>query len=126
MAQPEIGVIGLKEFIKTLQALGVEVNDLKAAWGRIGNIVVKEAQSRAPKVSGALAGSIRASNAKGGATVRAGRARVPYAAVQHWGWPGHNIEGTYYLTNAADAKRAEVIEAVSDELERLLRQLGLN
>lgn len=126
MAQPEIGVVGLREFIKSLEALGVEVTDLKAAWNRVGNIVVKEAQSRAPKVSGALAGSIRANNAKGGATVRAGSARVPYAAVQHWGWPRHGIEGSHYLTEASEAKQQEVVDAITDELGKLVAKLDLN
>lgn len=125
MATPEVGIVGLRQFIKQLESLGVEVTDLKAAWNRVGNIVVKEAQSRAPKVSGALAGSIRANNAKGNATVKAGSARVPYAAVQHWGWPGHNIQATEYLTGAARTKQDQVVEAISDELDKLIAQLDL-
>lgn len=126
MATPEVGIVGLRQFIKQLETLGVEVTDLKAAWNRVGNIVVKEAQSRAPKVSGALAGSIRANNAKGNSTVKAGSARVPYAAVQHFGWPARNITGTKYLWEAGRAKQDEVVAAISDELDKLINRLDLN
>jgi phage gpG-like protein len=126
MAQPEIGVIGLREAIKALESLGVEVTDLKAAWNRVGNIVVTEAKGRVHAVSGALAGSIKANNAKGNSTVKAGSAKVPYAGVQNYGWPAHNIEAQNYLTGAASDKRDEVVQAITDELDNLIAKLDLN
>jgi len=126
MAQPEVGVVGLRKFIKQLEALGVDVTDLKAAWQRVGNIVVQEAKGNVHSISGALAGSIRPSMAKGGSTIRAGSAKVPYAGVIHFGWPRRNIEANQYLYDASAAKQQEVVTAISDELNNLVRKLGLN
>lgn len=121
-----IQVKGLKETISAFKRLGVEVKDLKDAFKRIGNLVVSEAQSKAPKKSGALAGSIKASNTQNKSVVRAGSAKVPYAGVQEWGWPRHNIEATHYLNKAVESKQGEVLTALEDELQNLVRRLDLN
>lgn len=122
---PEIGIVGLRAFIKSLETAGVEVQDLKAAANRAGNIVVNEAKSQAPVVSGRLAASIRQSKQKSGVVIRVGSAGVPYAGVIHFGWPHRNIRKNPFLYNASDAKRDEVIEAYTEELNRLVDKLGL-
>jgi hypothetical protein len=67
----------------------------------VSRIVAARAASNAPKVSGALAGSVRGSQAKTRAIVRAGGARVPYAGPIHWGWPRRNIAATFFASRAA-------------------------
>ena len=126
MASSDIGIVGLRETIKSLEQLGTDVSELKQAMQRIGNIVVVEAQARAPKVSGALASSIKGNKAKGQVTIKAGSAKVPYAGVQHYGWPARNIKATKFITGAAASKREEVIQAISDELDNLISQHELN
>lgn len=121
-----INIKGLRETIRSLEKLGTEVKDLKDVFRSIGNMVVEEAQSRAPKLSGALAGSIKASNTKNKSIVRAGSARVPYAGVQEWGWPKHNIAGTRYLSSAVEDKQKDVVRALDKELSGLIRRLDLN
>lgn len=124
-ARSGVEVQGLRETVRSLERLGTEVQDLKDAFKRIGNIVVDEAQARAPKKSGALAASIKASNTKNKSNIRAGSAKVPYAGVHEWGWPSHNITGTHYLTGASQAKQGEVIQALNVELGDLIRKLDL-
>lgn len=126
MARSGVYVEGLRETVRSLERLGTEVTDLKDAFKRIGNIVVQEAQQRAPKKTGALAGSIKPSNTKNKSNIRAGSARVPYAGVQEWGWPSHNITGQHYLSGAVGAKQGEVVRALDDELRVLIRKLDLN
>lgn len=121
-----VNIKGLRETVRSLERLGTEVKDLKDVFRSIGNIVVREAQSRAPKLSGALAGSIKASNTKNKSIVRAGSARVPYAGVQEWGWPAHNIAGTRYLSSAVQDKQREVVRELDRELFGLIRKLDLN
>lgn len=118
-------ITGLRETIRNLERYGADVSDLKAAFQKIGNIVVGEAQSLAPKKSGALAASIRPSNTKNKSIVRAGSARVPYAGVQHFGWPRRNIKATNYLYKASESKQAEVLRTLEEELERIANRLGL-
>jgi HK97 gp10 family phage protein len=118
-------ITGLRETIRNLEKYGAEVSDLKAAFRTIGNIVVDEARSRAPKVSGALASSIRPSNTKNKSVVRVGSARVPYAGVIHFGWPRRHIQENQFLYSAAEAKQGQVLEALSRELEAIASSLGL-
>lgn len=126
MAESGIRVHGLREVVRSLEKFGVEVSDLKAAFKKVGTFIVDEAQSRAPMRSGRLAASIRPSNTKNKSVVRAGSARVPYAGVIHYGWPGHNISPQPFLTDALEANQDEAVEIIEDELQRLIRSLGLN
>lgn len=126
MAQETIRVEGLREVVRDLQKLGTEAKDLKDAFKGIGNLVADEAKSLAPKLSGALAGSIKASNTKNKSDVRAGGAKIPYAGVIHYGWPAHGIEPHSFLTTAAGNKQREVVERLDDELHGIIKKLDLN
>lgn len=119
-----VRVLGLRTAIRSLESLGVEVSDLKAAFSKIGNIVSQEAKGLTPTLTGRLAASIRASKTKNKSVIRAGGAATKYAGVIHWG-NYHNITGTYYLTRAVDNKEDEVVSTMDKELARLISQLGL-
>ena len=125
MARAGVEVKGLRETVRTLERFGVQVADLKAAFKRIGNLVVNEAKILAPHRSGRLEGSIKASNTKNKSVVRAGSARVPYAGVIHYGGY-NNIKPQPFLTSALAAKQGEATEALDTELKGLIRGLGLN
>lgn len=125
MATGAIQVTGLRETVRSLEKFGVEVSDLKAAFKRIGGLVVDEAQSLAPKLSGKLAGSIKASNTKNKSIVRAGGGSIPYAGVIHYGGY-HGIEPHPFLTNALGTKQGDVIGTLDKELKGLIRRLDLN
>lgn len=117
-------VTGLREVVRSLEQLGVAVSDLKGAFRKIGQNVVTDAQSLAPKRSGALAASIKASNTKNKSIVRAGSARVPYAGVIHWGGY-NNIESHPFLTDAVTRQESKSVEIMDDELASLIRKYGL-
>lgn len=116
---------GLRETVKSLQRFGVEVADLKAAFKRIGDTVVREAVTITPTLTGRLAASIRASNTKNKSEVRAGGARVPYAGVIHYGGY-NNITGTHFLERAVEAKQGEAVRQMETDLNRLIQTLGLD
>lgn len=120
-----IRVTGLRETIRTLEQLGVQVADLKEAMTRIGTLVGREAYTLARKKSGRMAGSIRPGRAKSKAIIRAGRAGLPYVGVQHYGWPGHGITPNPFLTDAAENKQREAVTELSDSLNSLIRKLDL-
>lgn len=102
----------------------MEVSDLKAAFKRIGSLVQRDAQARAPKKTGRLAASIRPSNTKNKSILRAGSARVVYAGVQHYGGY-NNIKPHPYLTDAVEANRAKVKQELDKELRSLINKLHL-
>lgn len=130
MATPGLQITGLRQLVRDLEQLGISTDDLKAAFRRIGTIVATEGKSRINSKSGALAGTVRPSNTKNKAAVRAGSARVPYAGVYHYGRyftaTGNRIEGTKFLSEAARDKTPEMIRAIEDEMQQLIRKAGLS
>lgn len=120
-----VRITGLRETVRSLEKFGVEAADLKAAFKRIGSMVGDYAKTLTPTLSGALTASIRASNTKNKSEVRAGSAKVVYAGVQHYGGY-NNIIGSYFLTQAVEAKQSEALNAMEAELNSLIRRLDLN
>jgi len=119
-----IRITGLRETARKLERLGTSVQDLKAAFKRVGEVVRSEALILVPKRSGALASTIRLSNTKNKSVIRAG-ARLPYAGVIHYGGY-NNITPNPFLETAVGNKQSEVVSTLDDELGKLIRQLDLN
>ena len=93
---------------------------MKAAHQAAGQLVVGVAQGLAPKVSGALAGSIRASKLAGGISIKAGSAAIPYANPIHWGWPKRNIESQPFLSDAATSSEAQWFALYEEEVNKII------
>jgi hypothetical protein len=93
---------------KELNKVGKDVAEIVAATARVD----------APRLTGRLAGTIKAGSTAGGAYVKAGG--VPYAAPIHWGWRKHNIAPQPFLYEALDARRDEVIEKYVAGLNALI------
>lgn len=118
-----IRVDGLREFQSALRALdGDFPKGLRQANKDAADIVAQEAKTRVPVMSGRLRSSIRALASQRSASVGVGGARLPYAAVQEFGWPGHNISPQPYIYPSISAKRAEVVEAYGDMIDALARR----
>lgn len=119
MADTGVRVEGLREVVRNLERLGVEAEDLKAAFSAIAGQVVTEASGMVPVLTGALKNTIRPARTKNKAVVRAGTARVPYAGVINYGRAGAG--GTGFLTTPANRDpegKARQIEAALDDLIR--------
>lgn len=117
-------ITGLRETVRNLERLGVEVEDLKAAFVAIADQVVDEASALVPVDTGALKGTIRPARTKNKAVVRAGTAgRVPYAGVINYG--GAGIAGTGFLTTPANRDPAGKAQQIEDSLEDLIRKYDL-
>lgn len=120
-----VRVSGLRQTIRSLEKFGVNVQDLKAAFQKIGNLVVSDAKALAPHKTGRLQSTIKASKTKNKSIIRAGSARVPYAGVQHYGMY-NNIEPHPYLTGAIAKNKDSAVRILDSELNKLIRSLGLN
>lgn len=122
-----VKVTGLRELVRDLEKVGVEVADLKEAFGAIATRASNLASSFAPRRTGKLAASIKASKAKNYAAVSAGSARLaPYAGPVHYGWPARNIPANPFLTRADEAMRPTVVNDLESAIERLIAQKGLS
>lgn len=129
-----VRVTGLAQTVRTLERYGADVQDLKAAFTRIGRLVVTKAEARVPRGDKeTLARSIRQGKNKNKAVVRAGGARAPYAGFRHYGGaiPRHNSTarthgaGRHFLSIPADDTQPEAIRLIHEDLERIAKALGL-
>lgn len=100
-AAPALRVDGARQLRASLKRAGISVQDLKDAHKAAADIVKAEAEPRAPRRTGRLAASVRASGTQSAAVVRAGRKAVPYAGPIHWGWPARNIAANPWIFEAA-------------------------
>lgn len=122
-----IRVEGLRETVRALERFGVDVEDLKEAFGSIARDVAADAAALVPVDSGALQASIRPAKTKNKAIVRAGTGtRVPYAGAINYGWPARGIPATEFLTGPANADPAGKAKQIDANLEALIRKYGLN
>ena len=123
MAKPAITVDGVKELSRSLRKTGHDLEDLKDANEKVSRVVADRARVIVPRASGALRASIRPSRKARQVTVRAGRAKVPYAAVIHWGWPRRRIPRRPYLTDAAAQTRRQWLGEYRRAVQRELRKV---
>ena len=97
--------------------------DLRDANRAAAETVEQEAESLVPRLTGALAGTIRSSVRRTGSSVLAGgRSLVPYAGPIHFGWRARNIEPQPFLYDALDNRRRAVAEAYAAEVASMVRR----
>lgn len=118
-----VSVKGLNRAVRNLEKAGVDAGDMKELMHAIGMIVVRAAN--APEKSGALAGTVRAGRGKTKAVVRAGGAKTPYAGVIHYGNPHTGLRANPFLVNALQRERADVLGALEDGIDDLLKKNDL-
>lgn len=83
------------KFDAALARMAHDVADVSGPLGAAARELVAKASAAAPRRSGRLAGAHRAlpDGPKRARVV----ADTPYAAVVHWGWPGHGIRRQPWL-----------------------------
>lgn len=122
-----VDVDGVLQVNTALEGFKLKSSDLSNAWQAIGKDIETDAKTQVPVLTGRLLNSIRAGKAKSRAVVRAGRASMPpYAGVQHFGWPGHNIEAKPFLTTPLFANKQNAVTKIQAELAKLIREFGLS
>lgn len=118
-----IQVDGARQLRRTLRKAGDDLTELKEAHAAAARIAATEAAARAPRRSGALAGSVRSSGTKTAGIVRAGYARVPYAGPIHWGWPARNIEPQPFASEAAKRTQARWTLVYKQAVDKILSRV---
>lgn len=119
-------VEGLTSVVRSLQAMGLEVDDLKDAFSTIAAEGARVASGFAPKVTGRLAGDVRGNRAKSKAVVTAGRASVPYAGPIEYGWAKRNIAPAGFLKRTDEVMQPRAIQMLEQEINRKIREKGLD
>lgn len=104
-----------------MKKAGDNLDEMKEAHAKVSGVV--KSATRPPTDSGSLASSVRPGATKTSAVIRAGGSRVPYAGVQEWGWPGHNIPAQPYLTTAAQQTEPVWTGIYQAEVQKILDRI---
>jgi hypothetical protein len=120
MGDESVKVVGLAALIRSLKRAEIDIGDLKDANVAAGQIVLNQARALVPRRTGRLAATGRTNRAAKKASVMFGNARVPYAGVIEYGWPGHNIKPEPYLIPAVEETKSEWLGAYEKDLQALL------
>jgi HK97 gp10 family phage protein len=122
--QNGIQVIGLKKVVRQMKKLGVEAQDLKAAFTKIGARALSTANAGTPVRSGALKGSNKQSKRQNSVYLYSGSARANYAIYPHYGTIYQPAQ--LYLTNVVKQDGPWAAQQIETEMSKLINQLGLN
>jgi len=112
--------------VKELTAINKEAATIVAGAGKVRAPIGKPGRKRGrgrPKSGGALKASIRPGATTRAGVVRAGGNRVPYANVQHWGWPKRNIKPKYFLFIAAKQTEPIWVKQYEKKMKRVIKQV---
>ena len=127
-----IRVLGLRETIKDLEALGASKQEIVDANMRAAETLKTAALPLVPVLSGRLKSTLRVSKAKGYAQVMMGNARVPYANPVHWGWfydkewfIYKNIKPNKFLYRALGTKLDTIVHEYNKDMQNLINKYGL-
>ena len=118
MAAPQVGIVGVSALLRDLTKLGdPNVGDLAKAFSAAGKKAAEPvaalARSNLPKVDDTLSGDVRTSGTRTGATVRMGRASIPYAGwiefggarrEPHYSYRTYDARGRYLFPAAGQLK----------------------
>jgi hypothetical protein len=124
-ASGSVQVLGLNAVIRDLVAIGVEVEDLKDAFAKVAALGATIAAANVHSDSGALAADVRGNRAKSKAVITAGRASLPYAGVQNYGWPAHNISAQGFMQKADRELQPLALRLLEAEVNQQIRRRGM-
>lgn len=118
-------VEGVNEVIKKLRAADADTRVMSDLMHSLGLIVI--AHANPPRDSGEVSGTLRAGRGKTKAVVRAGYAkRGAYAGVVHYGDPHRGHKANPFLTDALKRSQSQVITALTNGIDDILRSNNLN
>ena len=125
MASGGVRIEGLRETVRALEKVGVEVDDLKDAFAPISQEGARVAAGFVQSRSGRLAGTLRGNRAKSKAVITAGRSSVPYAGAQNYGWQRRNITAQGFMQKADEVMEPRSRRLLENAINDAIRRSGL-
>lgn len=123
MTGAKVTIDGAAVLQRSLQSAGRQLQDWAQVNAAAAARVAQDAAQRAPRRTGRLAASIRATSDKSGALIGAGGGGVAYAKVQEYGWAGRNIRAQPYLHPAFADLRGDLIGMYQKQLTDAVGQV---
>lgn len=118
-----VHVEGARELRRTLKRAGGDMEDLKAANRAAARSIEPIAAGLAPKVTGALVGTLRVGATQKAGMLRVGKKLVPYAGPIHWGWPARGIKPHPFMSEAATDNEQIWMEAYMRDIDKALKKV---
>ena len=115
---------GLAKAIRAMKKFGVEVQDLKDAFSRIGVRLETGARQRAPVRSGRFKGSIKQSKRQNSLYLYGGGSKAPWAPYVEFGT--RLQEAQTPMTRTLNANKNWAIDEIEKEMARLIKKVGLD
>ncbi|MFN7583756.1 MAG: hypothetical protein ACK5P0_00190 [bacterium] len=122
----EITITGVKEVIDTLNKLGKDLESNEELNKELSSTLSQKASAMAPRLTGALASSVKGNPSAEKAQILAGSAAVPYAGVQEYGWPEKNINAQPYLRPAVHNNMGYIIEKYNESIQKAIKKYNLD
>lgn len=121
--QNGVRVEGLRKVIRSVEKLGVEAEDLRAVFTRIGARALSTANAGTPVRSGALKGTNKQSKRKNSVYLYSGNKRAYYARFVHYGTV--NMPARPYLSDVVKKDGPWAVQQLDAELTKLISKAGL-
>lgn len=122
-AKPAGEVVGAVETQRALKRMADDLGD-PATAERAGAVVLARADELVPRVSGALAGTLRLVLTDAGVDVLAGSPLVPYAGVIEYGWDERGIRAQPYLRDSLEQRAEAIHDVYADRVADLVERVG--
>jgi hypothetical protein len=97
---------------------------MKLIHQELAGPIAAVAKRKARYLTGRMAGTIQPRSTATMARVQAGP--LVYVPIQHWGWPGHNIEPNRFLTDAIGERQGETLRLYEQKLGEWIEQVWVN
>lgn len=115
-----VDVAGEHQLRDSAARAAADLDDLQPVDQAAATVAATRARAIAPRVSGRLAATIRAT----AGVVTAGSASVLYAGVIHNGWPAHNIAPQPYLSQALAVTEDQLVELYADHTDKTIHRVN--
>lgn len=117
MAGARVQVSGDRRLSSALRRGADDMGDLSAVSAQAAAMVAAGARGRTPRLTGALAATVRAGSSGPFGVASAGTA---YANPIHWGWRARGIEGRPWLVDTAHQMEPVWIQLFQQEIDRVV------
>lgn len=121
MADPmTFTVVGYDTVARTLHVAADDLGDLSKAHAQVAEIIARASQSRAPRLTGALASATAPYSSRWAAGISN---PLPYFWPIHSGWPAHNIEAQPFVDEAVDDTEREWLAVYEHAVEQACEEV---
>jgi hypothetical protein len=126
MAEAQITITGINEVKNTLNKLADDLESNIELNKELSMTLAQKASAMAPRLTGALASSVKGNPSTEKAQIMAGSQAVVYAGVQEYGWPEKNIQAQPYLRPAVYNNLGYIIEKYNDSIQERIKKYNLD